>query len=101
MNTLIYLKIKIKHLAEEARIIRDEEKKHAGDMRNSLTEHRKQVVRREARATQLAYAFLRGKKYSDLEKNPRTQPSWYRVKRMVEKYGTNVETPLGAWRKGE
>ncbi len=33
-----------------------------------LKEHRKTIVRDEARAAQLAYAFLRDKKYADIEK---------------------------------
>lgn len=69
------LRIKLRHLAEEARIIRHEERRAlkkargiaerkpdsanglrvlANDMRN----HRIEVVRREARAAQLAQAFI-------------------------------------------
>jgi len=84
---LIKLKIKIKHLALEPALIRIEERKllkQAAWRREHQTEenqythekywdyetlrnHRIYDVRREARATQLAYAFLRGKKYEDIE----------------------------------
>lgn len=109
MDRSIYLKVKIKSLAEEARIIRREE--HLAKQRkeygwvNSLCEHRKAIVRPEARATQLAYAFLRGRSYAQVEPKPRTKPSWARVKAMVEKYGPfgvpNVDALLKQWRNGE
>lgn len=65
-------RVKIRSLAEEARIIRHEEKRMGvGDVNNSLRgmlrEHRIGIVRNEQRATLLAYAYLRGKKRSDLE----------------------------------
>lgn len=79
------LKIKIKHLALEPAIIRAEERKELSqvayyrsrqELKNEkshhwdylkLYQHRKQVVRPEARAAQLAYAFIRGKKYEQVE----------------------------------
>lgn len=68
MNT-VYLKIKIKSLAEEARIIRHEEKKWAGpsETRMGLHHHRTHHVRMETRAALLAYAFIRGRRYSQVE----------------------------------
>jgi hypothetical protein len=97
MNT--YLKVKIKSLAEEARIIRREEwqiKSKPVGYRESgwsakldgLHNHRTQVVRPEARATQLAYGFLRGRLYSQIEAKASTEPSWDRVAAMVRKYGS-------------
>lgn len=81
-----YLKVKIKTLATEAKIIRSEEKRwerrvYLGTKYNSKTDqeeprykvvrnhplrlglqqHRKTVVRKEARLSQLAYAYLRGR----------------------------------------
>jgi len=93
----IELKIKIKHLAEEARIIRKEEKK-AKERRDyptldKLHHHRIFVVRRAARETQLAYAFLRGRDYLTTEKCKRdNRPTPYsstrkEVERLVKKYG--------------
>jgi len=89
----IELKIKSKHLSEEAKIIRHEEhklkkqvrynvKKHHesganGDYeywkdpkhqkRSSLTNHRRWDVRNEARATYLARAYIAGKSYKSVE----------------------------------
>jgi hypothetical protein len=109
-NRLTHLKIKIKSLAAEARMIRDEEKKwritetkrvpykdHRGiervkivrvpkkhyakiplherptdhPMRDSLYWHRVGVVREEARDSLIAYGFLRGLDYEQIEENPR------------------------------
>lgn len=89
-----FLRVKLKSLAAEAKIIRQEERKankHRDfSLQNELADHRKIVVRREARATLLAYQYLRGVPYSACEtpnpdkKNP---PDWDRVERMVTKYG--------------
>lgn len=77
---LLKLKIKVKSLAEEARIIRKEEqrlKKQAGRFTSEKPEffhyhtirsHRHWDVRNEARATQLAIAFIKGYPYSRVER---------------------------------
>lgn len=67
--------MKIKSLAEEARIIRREESRYKGpiwgptETRNSLHNHRTYDVRNEARASLLAYGFLRGKTLTQIERN--------------------------------
>lgn len=96
---LTYLKVKIKSLAEEARIIRKEERKTVGRLRAALLEHRVIDVRREARATQLAYGFLRGRSYRQLENKCRSEhppfdragPNWSRVEKMILKYGPDKD----------
>lgn len=101
-----YLKIKIKSLAEEARIIRHEEKKWYGpsETRTGLYLHRVRDVRSEARAALLAYGFLRGRPYAALEKvgNHRQTNAvdWIRVTRLAAKYGPDqsLEWPtVKAW----
>lgn len=84
----VYLKIKLKSLAAEARIIRREEQKNEY-FRHGLRDHRKGIVRSVARDTQIAYGFLRGKDYKQIENNPKTKPNWDSVKKMIEKYGVN------------
>jgi hypothetical protein len=91
------LKIKIKSLAEEARIIRAEERKAkergASGARASLHEHRVLHVRPEQRATLIAYGYLRGRAYRQLEASPRYKrapfdrpgPHWEKVAHMVRK----------------
>ena len=96
----VYLKVKIKSLAEEARIIRREEKRcvrvmthngcseeRAEAKREGLYLHRVGPVRREARAALLAYGFIRGRKYRRIEAKNDTKPDWKAVQRMVLKYG--------------
>jgi hypothetical protein len=82
-----YLKVKIKSLAEEAKIIRKEERASQGDKREGLHNHRVGVVRRAARHSLLAYGFIRGKKYRDIEPTARTSPYRGEVAKMVVKYG--------------
>ena len=102
----IELKIKSKHLASEAKIIRFEElrikkriKHNKGNLNdllmqlNSIAEHRKYVVGRENRATFLARAFIQGKPYNKVEFKRRDDKAFEfntyvipRVLEMVKKY---------------
>jgi hypothetical protein len=88
------LKIKIKSLAAEAKIIRLEEqkvleyKKFDEALYLSLRGHRIHDVRAEQRASLLAYGFIRGKAYSVLEKPGKDNPvDLVRVQRLVNKFG--------------
>jgi hypothetical protein len=85
----VYLKIKIKSLAEEARIIRFEEKKWPGpsDERSGLWCHRTGPVREEARSAQLAYGFLKGMPYKRIENSCKSAPDWKRTHQLIKKYG--------------
>jgi len=95
-----FLKVKVKSLTAEARIIRREEERSRGELRDALRQHRREDVRREQRATQVAYGYLRGITYSRIEPNPLTEPDWKRVESMVNKYGgTPMLTGLESWRK--
>ena len=97
-----FLRVKLKSLAEEARIIKVEEQRANGcrkfELQNSLREHRIGIVRSEARATLLAYQFLRGIPYSVIEKpSKENPPNWHRVDKMVKKYGTNEKFKACHW----
>lgn len=98
-----YLKIKIKSLAAEARIIRHEENKWPGasDVRTGLHLHRVNEVRREARVALLAYGFIRGRTYQQIESNtcPWIAPDWTRVAVLASRYGSAKVTKetLVAW----
>lgn len=110
----IKLKIKAKSLAEEAKIIRKEERKLKGqiswlkiqqEFANSrkdredklysdyfdLHQHRTWDVRNEARATHLARGYLAGRKYSELEfQSDLSFVNWYispKAVTMIKKYG--------------
>ena|SRR5688572_4355364 len=87
----LYLKVKVKSLAAEAKIIRKEEKRcKNSSLRNGLYRHRIDVVRYEARHTNLAYGFLRGRTYSQIESGAKKPPDWAKVRKMVEKYGVQL-----------
>ena len=93
----IELKIKVKTLAEEARIIRHEERKVHGMRRWGLQHHRRTVVRDAARRTLVAYQWVRGR---DWEACASTDPAtWLRdrssIEKMIKKYGTT--TDLKRW----
>lgn len=91
MDERIYLKVKIKSLAAEARIIRQETKRAKSlSIKNGLYRHRIDVVRVEARHTQLAYGFLRGRTYQQIEHKAQVEPNWAKVRKMIEKYGTHL-----------
>jgi hypothetical protein len=106
------LKIKSKHLTEEAKIIRFEENKLLRQVRYlhdaqreeeasgifnkwySLNTHRRQDVRVENRATYLARAFIAGKEYYEIEqkRSPEMEYDFQtrvlpRLTAMVNKYG--------------
>jgi hypothetical protein len=80
------LKIKIKSLAAEAIIIRHEERKNSGDTRNNLHLHRVMVVRPEARASFIAYAYLRGRLLSSQEQPGSRTPDWANALRIAKRF---------------
>lgn len=86
----VYLKIKIKSLAAEASIIRQEERKYGKESAEfkGLKLHRIREVRSESRSAQLAYGFLNGKKYRQLENKSHTDPDIGRIVDLVYKYGS-------------
>lgn len=99
------LKIKIKSLAAEATIIRMEERKlprlrdltpeqreDAGNVarvaeRADLVEHRKGVVRNEARSALLAYGYIRGRPYPLIEEKFYEAPDVARIAEIVYRFG--------------
>lgn len=129
----VYLKVKIKSLAAEATIIRKEENKAKASFRylsnktgkedeynfekskwHGLYTHRTVDVRNEARASQLAYAYIRGKPFSFVERNTNPygeygavcsslNPIIARVVKMVNKYGNQKKdvdfTTISKWIK--
>lgn len=92
-TTKTYLRIKILSLQAEAKLIRREEARwiikgrRDHPIRLGLKAHRKWDVRREQRASLLAYGFLRGRKYKQIEAKCHTPPNWVRVADLVAKYG--------------
>lgn len=92
MLNLFALKIKVKSLAAEARIIRSQELKLKGKnwshLANPLRDHRRGPLRTEARDTHIAYGYLKGRTYRQIEAYSETAPNLDNIARMVKKYGT-------------
>lgn len=84
------LRVKIGSLAAEARIIRKWEirrrrvKDHAS--REKLYLHRVNVLRPAARHAQLALAFLRGRRYRQVENDAYLWPDFYSIRDEVNKF---------------
>ena len=99
INKKIALKVKVKHLAEEARIIRKEELRNNGDTREWLYIHRIIGVRPECRATHIAYAFAKGTELAKVERYPERIPSsvWARVTKMVDRYTDKSKEDFREW----
>lgn len=81
------LRVKIKSLAEEARIIRREERRTHGTLRDRLYLHRIGVVREAARSTHIAYGLIRGRTLEQMEPKSNSEPNWPDIKRMLKLYG--------------
>jgi len=85
-----YLKVKVKSLAEEAKIIRQEEKRTTRpSIKFGLRDHRIGIVRNEMRHTLIAYGFIRGKAYKEVENRTHEAPDWDKVRSMVKRYGSH------------
>jgi len=92
MNTLTKmlgsarLKVNIKSLAAESKIIRKSESKIRNTyIRGDLNFHRRGPLREESRYSQLAYACVRGIPYSKVESKTQKTVDWNRVQRKVLK----------------
>jgi hypothetical protein len=101
-NRIKMLKVKIKSLAAEAKIIRLEERKalKAKDytLYARLREHRTANVRQEARHSQLAYTCIKNTQpYERIERTCRSKPQWGEVTSMVNRFGS----PVQDWDHGE
>lgn len=98
----IHMKVNIKSLAAEARIIRNEERKAKlngdYDLLNSLSEHRKGYLRKIARESHIAYGFIRGVPYKVIEPKAKEAPNWQRVGKKIESFGKSAHQ-LEKWTK--
>ena len=93
-----FLKIKIKSLADEAVTIKQEEAKwkyapytegnlyYTHPMFFKLRHHRIHEVRAECRAATIAYGYMRGRAYHQIENKCHEQPNWARVEQIIAKF---------------
>jgi len=93
MSTL-FLKMKLKSLMAEAAMLRKHEVKCLGrhtEVAKSLKCHRIGIIRSESRDSLIAYGFLRGKTYAQVEGIRYSEPDQKNIARMIVKYGHNVD----------
>lgn len=95
-------RVKIKSLAEESKIIRREAHRYRGEdnefVRGELHSHRVIIVRLESRATQWAYAFMRGVPYSVIEPDANLQRD---ERRNLLIRSAAIAKSLGGWASSE
>ena len=130
-----YLKIKIASLAAEARLIKREEKRWWKPVANrdvnkpgeplrikviykkdhplvlSLREHRIHSVRAECRSAHIAYGYMRGRAYKQIENKCYEHPNWDRIADIVRTFSgakytaqdarKQLADDLKAWSKQE
>ncbi len=83
----LFLKIKLKSLMEEAKIIRKAENSPRNlPLLGELHHHRVMDVRTEARHTHIAYGLIRGRELHEMEKTEKPV-DWKKVQAMCKKYG--------------
>lgn len=91
------LRVNVKSLAAEAKIIRRETKRAGSVYRERLVDHRRGKLRAESRATQLALAFLRETPYRSVENTKKPVPTG-RIRDKLLYYGIQVsEGRLCSW----
>lgn len=88
---------KIKDQIERAKLSENPQKDawlaRLRSIRDSLREHRKVVVRPYTRNAILAYGFLRGRAYAQMEPKRYTDPDWGQIERMILKHGGYAGLP--------
>jgi len=86
------LRVNVKSLAAEAKIIRDEiQRATTKEARESLHYHRMERVRPEARMAHLALAFARGKAYKEAESKARNKPSVPELVKKIQRFAWTAD----------
>lgn len=80
------LRINYKSLAAEAAINRKEMRKAGPNYRSDIALHRRTYVRQEARYTNLALAFLRGRTYKAVENNTKQYFDLDRLQKKISRH---------------
>lgn len=96
------LRVNIKTLAAEARIIRQETSRAGAVYRPHLVEHRRGRLRSEARYAHLALAFLRGRSYRAVEARANNQPDSRELTAKLRRHWMGAtEADVLRWLRGE
>lgn len=100
------LRVKLKSLTEEAKIIRAEshrlDRHQLGSVIQALLrEHRVGIIRHESRHTHIAYGLIRGRKLEEIEAPNSTPFDIPSVNRMLKKYGKAGQELLAVKASGD
>ena len=88
-NRRTLLKIKIKSLIEEVKIIRHEESRCPDTrphLRELMRQHRIFDIRKAMRSTYIAYGLMKGTPYLKIEPKAYEEPKWAIIEKMLESY---------------
>lgn len=85
------LRVNVKSLAAEAKLIRHEERRAGYQYQTQLVNHRTGYLRTEARYTQLALAYARGQQYEDVEPNSKKGVDTARLAAKLSRFFPHVE----------
>lgn len=91
------LRVNVKSLAAESRIIRKEERRAGLLYRSSLHYHRTGRLREESRYAQLALAFLRKRKYESVEGPNSKVPEQSRLLEKINRFYRTTLIDLQTW----
>lgn len=97
------LRVNVKSLAAEAKIIRDEIRRaNTTEAKQALHDHRMTRVRPEARLAHLALAFTRGIPYKVAEANAREKPSVKDLTNKITRFAwtANADQKVHDWLRG-
>lgn len=81
------LKVEIKSLAMKSRSLRQEIRRTSSLHLQSTLQMERLKVRQSLRCLHLAYGFIRGRSYAEIECAPKTMPSFDAVSQYVNDYG--------------
>ena len=84
--TIHALRVNVKSLAAEAKLIRYEEKRAGIQYQAALNGHRRGRLREEARYAQLALAFVRGRAYRSVEMEGSSEPDASRLFQKLNRF---------------
>lgn len=87
----VHLRIKIKSLVAESRIIRAEARKTSKQRKYNLNQHRTSVVRVHTRLNLLAYGILRNIPYEVMEKKCREKPNFMKIQKIAISFGAKED----------
>lgn len=99
------LRCRVKSIAEEARLMRKEENRASLMYSEILRQHRIDELREDARYSQLALAFVRGRPYLDVEGNCKKGVLIFWLAKEIRQHAphlfVNLENEIFKWLKGK